>query len=72
MSNTAKTEIIIGSIKKVLNSPETQAMFGSEFSKMSPEVKNDFVTVLLYKLCENDKNLFNIVAEEMYNELRAM
>ena len=65
-----KTEVIVKNIRETLNSPKVQEMFGSEFSKMSPEVKTDFITVILYKLCEGNKELMDIVASEMYEELR--
>ena len=65
-----KTESIISAIKKVLNSKEVQEMFDQEFSKMDNKVKNDFILVMLYKLCEGNKELMDIVSKEMFEELR--
>ena len=67
-----QTEKIVGAIKKVFNSPEMQEKFKDEFTSMSPEVKMDFVMVMLYKLCEGNKELMDIVASEMYEELKAL
>jgi predicted fused transcriptional regulator/phosphomethylpyrimidine kinase len=72
MVNMKQTEKIVGAIRKVFNSTEMQERFKNEFTAMSPEVKMNLVMVMLYKLCENNKELMDIVASEMYEELKAL
>jgi hypothetical protein len=65
------TKAILKGIQNALNGELIQSKLGSEFEKMNPDTKAQFMMFMLNQLASENPDIMNLLAKDSYELLNA-